>query len=64
MSKYMILEAEPLSQADIQIAIKRAHKLRSEATWNVFVKLSDKLSKLFHFGTSDSNSGSGLAHSS
>lgn len=61
MSKYMILESEPLTRDQIDAAIARAHKVRSEAAWTVFVKMGSKVSKLFH---SNVSGGSGLAHSS
>lgn len=61
MDKYMLLEAKPLSRKDIDLAIERAHVLRSEATWNVFSKLGSWISKHFH---SNAAGGSGLAHSS
>jgi len=59
--EYMLLEAQPLSQADIDLAIKRAHVMRSEAAWNVFSKIRSWVSKQFH---SNMTGGSGLAHSS
>lgn len=61
MNEYMILEATPLSQAEIDQAIKRAHELRSEATWTFFIKVRQFFSKLVHPNVSG---GSGLAHSS
>ncbi|MDV7340055.1 hypothetical protein RYZ26_10655 [Terasakiella sp. A23] len=61
MNKYMILEAQPLSREDVDAAILRAHQIRSEETWTVFVKLGSWVSKLFH---SNVTGGSGLAHSS
>ncbi len=61
MDKYMILEAKPLTRSEVEAAIKRAHQLRSEETWTVFVKVGSWISKLFH---SNATSGSGLAHSS
>lgn len=61
MSEYMILEAKPLSQADVDQAIKRAHELRSEATWNFFIKVRQAISKRLHPNVPG---GSGLAHSS
>lgn len=61
MQKYMILEAEPLTRAEIDAAIKRAHQMRSEEAWTVFVKCGSWISNLFH---SNASGGSGLAHSS
>lgn len=60
MSKYMILEAEPLTREQVETAMKRAHVVRSEAAWSVFVKLGGWFSKKFEFNAKD---GSGLAHS-
>ncbi|NVK20178.1 MAG: hypothetical protein HWE30_15885 [Methylocystaceae bacterium] len=61
MNKYMILEAEPLTRDEIDAAIVRAHHMRSEEAWNVFVKIGSWVSKFFH---SNASGGSGLAHSS
>lgn len=60
MTEYMILEAQPLTRDQVDIAIKRAHVIRSEATWTVFVKCGAWLSKKLHFSAQDD---SGLAHS-
>jgi len=60
MNKYMLLEAEPLTQDQIDIAIKRAHVMRSEATWTVFAKCGQWIFKRFN---SHASGGSNLAHS-
>ncbi len=60
MNKYMLLEAQPLTQDQVDQAIKRAHSMRSEAAWGVFVALGSWISKKFH---TDAQDGSGLAHS-
>ncbi|WP_417821639.1 RSP_7527 family protein [Terasakiella sp.] len=62
MDKYMLLEAEPLTQKDIDLAIQRARVMRSEAAWNVFATISAWISKQFH--SNNAAGGSGLAHSS
>ncbi|WP_419799412.1 MAG: RSP_7527 family protein [Terasakiella sp.] len=62
MEKYMLLEAEPLTQKDIDLAIQRARVMRSEAAWNVFATISAWVSKRLH--SNDAAGGSGLAHSS
>ncbi len=61
MKEYMILEAKPLTQAEISKAISRAHQMRSEACWMAFIKVGDWLRKITH---SKMSGGSGLAHSS
>jgi hypothetical protein len=61
MDKYMLLESEPLTQKDIDLAIKRARVMRSEAAWNMFSKIGSWFSKPTH---TNAAGGSGLAHSS
>ena len=59
-NKYMLLEAQPLNQDQIDQAIKRAHVMRSEAAWTVFVKVGTWFSKKLHSSAQDR---SNLAHS-
>ena len=61
MKEYMMLEAKPLTQAEIANAISRAHQMRSEAFWMAFVNAAKWLRKITH---SKMSGGSGLAHSS
>ena len=60
MKSYMILEGNTVSPEDIDRAMARGRRLRSEATWRFFQAISSKIAKLFHSNTSDD---SGLAHS-
>ncbi|SCA57426.1 hypothetical protein MTBPR1_50182 [Candidatus Terasakiella magnetica] len=60
MQDYMILEAQPLTQQDIDKAMARAHVLRSEATWTFFSTLRSWVSKQLHLNVSGSSK---LAHS-
>lgn len=60
MKNYMMLEASSLNRDEIELAIKRARVLRSEAVWAFSQSISAKISKLFHSNTQD---GSDLAHS-
>lgn len=61
MKEYMMLEAKPLTSAEIADAIDRAHRMRSEAFWMAFVNVGKWLHKITH---SKMSGGSGLAHSS
>ncbi len=61
MDQFMLFDAKPLSQKEIDQAIQRAHVMRSAAVWSICIAIASKVSKLFH---SKVSGGSGLAHSS
>ncbi|WP_135080186.1 hypothetical protein [Terasakiella sp. SH-1] len=59
--EYMILEAAPITQRDIKVAMQRAHRLRSEAAWSFFGSMGAWVFKQLHLNVSDHSK---LAHSS